>query len=392
MLTLAGLLFGLVLEGAEPPPSPVVRHFDSPTYAVQGFFYWDYDIRRRDLKLVKDMGFTHVKTKISWREIETYPYTPSVFDWHRTDAMIDDITALDLKIIARIGAQPFWAQADGGTVPLDSAPPANLATFENFCEALATRYRGRIEAYQVWNEPNLAREWGDNWHTPEIEKSPNAAEYVALLRACYLGIKRGDPGAIVISAGLAPTGTYNRSAIPDAVFTHQMYDAGAASYFDVLGVHTGGYGLPPEYPPSQAVDGHSWRTFRHVEEIRNIMVQRGDAHKQIALLEMGWTTDRVHEAYSWMAVDEQTQAEYLARAYQYAAAHWQPWIGPICTIYIANPFWTEENEEWWWAITLPGYPETLVRPAYHRLAAMLKSSLPRQSAVSSEGAVHTPVE
>jgi hypothetical protein len=33
--------------------------------------------------------------------------------------------------------------------------------FGEFCGAMAERYRGRIGAYEVWNEPNLAREWGN---------------------------------------------------------------------------------------------------------------------------------------------------------------------------------------------------------------------------------------
>ncbi|MCZ7544505.1 MAG: hypothetical protein M5R40_13740 [Anaerolineae bacterium] len=235
----------------------------------------------------------------------------------------------------------------------------------------------------MWNEPNLSREWGDNWGTPEIERAPDAAEYVALLRACYQGVRRGDPDAIVISAGLAPTGTGLPAAIPDTEYLQQMYDAGAAAYFDVLGVHAPGYGQPPELPPDDPVfEGHRWRSFRHVEDIRRIMVRNGDAHKQVALLEVGWTTDQVHDNYSWMAVSEATQADYLVRAYRYAAEQWQAWIGPVTAIYIADPLWTEANEEWWWSLTVPGYPEAGLRPAYHALAAMPKPTRARATPVT----------
>jgi hypothetical protein len=380
LLALAVALVLLVaLAGSQPSDPPVVQLFDSPTYAVQAFLYWDEAARRRDLQLIREMGFTHVKTQLPWREIETYAAGDR--DWYRADALVRDVEEAGLSLIARLDRQPFWSQANGGWPPLDSAPPAENSTFEGFCEAVAARYRGRIEAYQVWNEPNLAREWGDNWGTEEIERSPNAREYVALLRACYQGIKRGDPAALVISAGLAPTGTQLPDAIPDAIFLQQMYDAGASPYFDVLGIHAPGYGQPPELSPGDpAFEGYRWRAFRHVEEMRQIMVLSGDAHKQIAVLEVGWTTDTVHPDYSWMAVNEEQQADYLVRAYGYAQAHWQPWIGPLTVIYIASPFWTEENEEWWWALTLPGFPEASLRPAYHALAAMPKPTLPRHAA------------
>ena len=100
------------------------------------------------------------------------------------------------------------------------------------------------------------------------------------------------------------------------------------------------------------------------------MVANGDANKQIAILEMGWTLDQVNADYAWFAVDESTQADYLVRAYKYAAENWQPWIGLMTTIYIADYNWTaEENEQWWWSIVLPdGTP----RKAFYALRDMPK--------------------
>jgi hypothetical protein len=103
------------------------------------------------------------------------------------------------------------------------------------------------------------------------------------------------------------------------------------------------------------------------------MVQYGDGDRQVAVLEFGWTTDpRPDSPYNWHAVDEATQAQYLVRAYQYAQNHWSPWIGLMCLIYISDPDWTPEDEQYWWAITWPGYPEPVLRPAYEALAAMPK--------------------
>jgi len=88
----------------------------------------------------------------------------------------------------------------------------------------------------VWNEPNLAREWGN--------QPPNPAQYVELLKVCYQSIKAADPDALVISAGMATTGTYSNEVMPDDLFIEQMYQAGAAPYFDLLGVHAPGYKAP----------------------------------------------------------------------------------------------------------------------------------------------------
>ena len=105
--------------------------------------------------------------------------------------------------------------------------------------------------------------------------------------------------------------------------------------------------------------------------MRAIMEANGDGHKQVAILELGWTTDTNNPDYAWHAVTEEQQAEYLVRAYQYATENWQPWIGPIFTIYLADVEWTpEENEQWWWAINLP---DGTRRPAFDALRDMEKS-------------------
>ena len=192
---------------------------------------------------------------------------------------------------------------------------------------------------------------------------------------CYIGVKNADPQALVISAGMAPTGTGLPEAMPDDQYIEKMYQAGAAPYFDLLGVHAPGYKEPPEISPDEAAklyNGNRFFCFRHVEDIRRIMERYGDADKQVAVLEFGWTTDPVNSAYSWHSVTEQQQADYLVRAYQYAKANWSPWIGPMIALSIASPFYTPEDEQYWWAITYPDFPDTRVRPAYEALRAMPK--------------------
>ncbi len=336
--------------------------FNSPEYGVQAFLWWKPDIAIRDLNLVKEMGFGWVKQEFPWREIEGIQ--KGRYDWYRPDLIVSEAEAAGIKLLVRLDRQPFWAEPADNQYK-ENQPPADYQDFGDFCGAVASRYRGRIAAYQVWNEPNLSREWG--------ERPPNPVEYTALLKACYEAIKAADPEAIVISAGLAPTGTGLPVAIPDTEFLQGMYDAGAAAYFDALGVHAPGFKAPPELPPEAAVSpeygGGRWFAFRHVEDMRAIMVANGDGHKQVVILEMGWTLDQVNPDYAWYAVDEATQAEYLVRAYQYARENWQPWIGLMTTVYIANSDWTPEDEQWWWSIVLPdGTP----RKAYFALRDMEK--------------------
>jgi hypothetical protein len=151
-----------------------------------------------------------------------------------------------------------------------------------------------------------------------------------------------------------------------------MYEAGGAQYFDMLGLNAPGYLAPPDLDPAVVASdprygGFRWNAFRHVEDMRRIMVEYGDGHKQIAILEMGWTTDPVHPDYSWFAVTEERQAEYLARAYEYAREHWYPWVSIMTTIYLPDPSWGPEDEEYWWGVVFPGWPLPEFRPAYDAL-------------------------
>jgi len=329
------------------------------------------------------MNFTHVKQIFAWEDIQP---RPDVWDWSRADEVVAEVLYRERQLVARLDHPPAWAIVDPATRA--DGVPFDVEAYAAFCGALADRYKGRIAAYQVWNEPNLQREWAGH--------APDAAGYIRLLGACYTAIKAADPAAIVISAGLAPTETEPPAAVPDERYLQQMFDAGLSAVYDVLGLHAPGYNNPPEMSPDEAEAAglRRWMVFRHVEDMRRIQIANGDAGRQVALLEFGWHINPgIHPDYAWFAVDEATQAAYLVGAYRYAAEHWRPWVGLMSTIYIAAPDWTEADEEYWWAVTTPGLGEDYgVRQAYIDLANMEKvmgeTIIPARDPGSVE---HTPL-
>ena len=197
-----------------------------------------------------------------------------------------------------------------------------------------------------------------------------------MLKVAYQAAKKADPTAMIISAGLSPTGTVSPDARPDDLYLDEMYQAGAKDYFDVLGVDAPGYKAPPEMSPDEVASnkeygGQRFFCFRRVEDLRRIMVKNGDEKKQVAVLEMGWTTDnRPGSPYAWHAVTETEKGDYIVRAYQYAQKNWSDWIGLITSIYISDPHWTVNNEQFYWSLTDPdGTP----RPSYN----IIKGKLPQ---------------
>jgi polysaccharide biosynthesis protein PslG len=350
-----------------PTPTPAPQGMTSPDFGVQ-VFLWGSAQAQRDLSLANEGGFRWIKQSIEWRYVE--PHVKGTLEFNEPDRLVGLATQLNLKMIARLDNQPVWARSD--KIFPASGPPDKNQDYVDFVHVVASRYKGKIQAYEIWNEPNLAVEWGG--------KPPDPVAYVALLKAAYTAIKDADPDALVISAGLAPTTASGAIAMPDVDFIRQMYKAGASKYFDLLGAHGAGYKAPPEMSPDDVSkdptynhgEGTAGRIycFRHIEEVRKIMVDNGDSKKRLAVLEFGWTTDnRPNSPYKWHAVTEQQQADYYVGAFKWAAEHWQPWIGTMSAIYIASPTWTPNDEEYFWSITKP---DGTVRPAYTALAAMAK--------------------
>ena len=350
----------------------------SPDFGAQVFVWWREEIRDRDLDLMKEAGFNWIKQAFSWESIEGAGR--GQYDWSIADKVVTHANDRGLKILARLSLDPdkqgFWA----------GDPPASGDAFAEYAGALASRYScqpgaiGCIQAFQIWNEPNLAREWGG--------KRPNPAEYVQFLGKAYRAIKAANPNAIVISAGMAPTGDNSDVAMPDDVFYDQMYQAmggNSNGYFDALGVHGAGYAAPPELDPAEAASnskygGYRFFAFRHVEDIRAIMEKYGDSAKKIVLLEFGWTFDPVNAAYKWhgadAGIDMFVQADYLVRAYKYAAANW-PWVGLMSLLTMPNLDWLNDGngsdeEQYWWAIMEPSPIDAKEwRPAYIELCIYL---------------------
>ena len=346
----------------------------SPDYGAQAFLWWRGEVADRDLTLMKNAGFRWVKQWFAWGDIEGAGR--GQYDWSIPDRIVSQAEEHGLNLLVRVDREPVWA----------GPPPQNSAAFQEFLAEMATRYKGRIDAIQIWNEPNLAREWGN--------KAPNAAEYAQLLRDSYRTIKAIDPNMTVITAGMAPTGTCCDVAVPDDQFYRDMYRAmggNSDGYFDMLGVHGAGFAAPPEVSPDETAaneddfGGERFFAFRRIEDIRQIMVENGDADKRVAVLEFGWTTDnREGTDYYWhgagAGIDANVQGDYLVRAYEWAEANWQPWIGLMSLIYMPDLDWTPDDEQYWWSIMDPSPADQLhLRPAFVKLCAYFneQQSLPR---------------
>ncbi|MFN0074408.1 MAG: hypothetical protein ACKVVP_23245 [Chloroflexota bacterium] len=347
-LTLA-LLTAITLGGSVHLPAAEAQYrAQSPEYGTSAFIFGVPETTDRDFQTITSAGFGWAKMMVPWRSIE---YScKSCLDWSELDRAVAAANAAGVKLLVRVDFSPPWAAA----AATDNSPPANPDDFVDFMNRLVDRYRtdspvGRVHAVQIWNEPNLTRDWGEK----QIDKKA-AGEYAYLLKETYRSIKQVDPNITVVTAGLSPTATTDGTAAPDDVYLEWLFQNGIKGSYDVLGVHGAGYGNPPE-TELLSVPGYDYPAFyfRRVEQLRAIQEAYGDGDKQVWLLEFGWTTDQVNPGYSWFAVTPEQQADYIIRAYQFARTNWSPWIGVMFTWTLNDPRWTEANEQFWWAINEP---------------------------------------
>lgn len=253
----------------------------------------------RTMGLMAVTGVKTVRLMIPWVFVEP---AQGQFNWADVDKTVNAAVAQNMSILGFISATPTWAVAAGG-LPI-SGRPASPAAYGDFAAKVATRYKGKIAAYEIWNEPN-----GSMFYSP----SPDPAGYTELLKAAYPKIKAVDSSVPVISAGLGAVTDYGKVTMSPVTFVTQMYAAGAKNYFDALAYHPYQYtlkfsdGIPVANSP-----------VNQLMQIRQIMITNGDAGKKIWATEYGEPTSMT---------DEAGQKAFITDMY----TKWQemPYTGPL---------------------------------------------------------------
>ena len=240
----------------------------------------------RTLDLMTADGVRTVRLFVPWVDVEP---NPGQFNWGQVDLMVDAANARGMSVLGGVTSAPAWA-TEPGAIPVTS-PPASVATYGDFVGAVAARYRGRISAYEIWNEPNSVLSWTSGPQGPEPDK------YADLLKAAYPKIKAADPAATVIGGVLGSVFSLGALTLDPVAFVNQMYAAGAKGSFDALSLH------PYQYTTKFSEGGGVFASpLSQFNGMRQAMVGNGDGGKKIWATEYGEPTS---------SADEATQAAYL---------------------------------------------------------------------------------
>jgi len=182
----------------------------------------------------------------------------------------------------------------------------------------------------VWNEPNYYVFW---------QPTPDAAAYTEILKAAYAAIKAADPDAVVVAGGIAATPD-NGTQMVDAVrYVTEMYEAGAAGYFDALSFHPYHY-----YVKFSQGGGMPSSPLTMVNAIHDVMLANGDGNKKIWATEYGEPSslggDAVQAAYIGDFLRTWRDLDYAGPAYIHTVRDYFS-LDPIAASFgIYNQDWT----------------------------------------------------
>lgn len=307
-----------------PTPTPLPPVVFKPGWGVQvHLFGVDVD---QALGWARGTGVEWVKQQVEWTNVE---YTPGEYDWRELDRIVDKVNGYGFKLMLGVNHAPAWTR----TETVEYGPPHDPAEFGRFMSQLAGRYRGRVAAYELWNEPNLRREWRGEPLDPAL--------FVALIREGAQAIRAADPAAKIISGGPAVTGINDgETAVDDRVYLRGMVAAGVGQWVDGVGVHPYGFANPPAErwdDPTHVAPSHNNHPsffFRNtLEDYRAILVEGGLEALPLWATEFGWpsvdtlgsvdTSGREFERYT----TETQQAKYIVEGFRMGRA--VDWTGPM---------------------------------------------------------------
>lgn len=230
---------------------------------------------------------------VSWRDMER---RRGDIDFNRLDLWVRLAETKGAEVVYAFGVTPRWASARpdeaGAYGEGSAAEPASIEDWRNFVRAVATRYKGRIRVYEVWNEPNWKNFYTGSWAT-----------MADLTREVARIVKEIDPGARIVLPALASADGLTRI---DALLA-----TGVANHVDVIGYHFYTGHRPPEV------------MFDMVQKLKSSLDRAGVRDKPIWNTEFGWlvqgagrTIDPAVAGFSKKdpVYSEAMAASFLARA------------------------------------------------------------------------------
>ncbi len=349
--TIAPTVTSTPTPAVSPTPLPVLQ---SKLMGIQIQGYLSNNDWQNALNQAKQLGVGWIKEQIQWSLVE--PARGNYNDIDRTIILdIQQAHIQGFKTLISVAKAPSWARAAGAT---DDGPPTNPADLGGFLTHLVHEIKPEfIDAIEVWNEPNLRREWSGSALNPATYLKYFDAAYTAIRREEQVQVAPQVAGAahhiVIIAAAPASATPDTDTSMNDRTWIKGLYSAGFAHYGgDVaLGAHPYGWANPPDAVccnKSPGVTG--WFEspgfyFKNtLDDYRQIMTSSNHAAAKLWITEFGWATyDGLHRSdgspanpptdssFGWLKlINQSQQADYLIRAFTIAQhPPYADFLGPM---------------------------------------------------------------
>jgi hypothetical protein len=239
------------------------------------------------------------------------------WDFTSLDKYVDAASQHNVDVVLPLGLSPWWASSrpaeQSAYGPGNAAHPARLDAWQDYVRTVATRYKGRIFAYEIWNEPNLKQFY-----------SGSVPEMLQLASAAYAIVKKIDPQALVCS----PSAT-NEDGVK---WLDQYLQQGGGRYSDVIGYHFYANPEPPE------------NMLPLIQQVRAVMQQHGVGDRPLWNTETGWAIQNRQSVvkaapasarFNSVVLSEEQASAYLVRTHVLTWAeniprlYWYSWDNKI---------------------------------------------------------------
>ncbi len=234
---------------------------------------------------------------MNWMKVQVV-YSPGQ-DPGSVASVVSDAKARGFKVLVGVVGRPNDLAAGGA---------GYVQQFASFLGGVAALGPDAIE---VWNEPNLDREWPRN--------QISGAAYAEMLRQAYQAIKGANGGVMVISGAPAPTGAeaaFPGQVVNDDNWLRDVVNAGGLQWTDCVGAHYNEGIIGPSQRSGDPRDGYYTRYFfGMLDTYWNII----GGQKPICFTELGYLTSAGYpplpDYFSWASnVSLEQHAAWLAEA------------------------------------------------------------------------------
>ena len=180
---------------------------------------------------VAAIGVKWIRIQSGWARTEK---EKGIYDFSWLDNIVDNILARGMKPwICLCYGNPLYSSFASVYFGAVGCPP--IATEEErtawvrYVSAVAAHYRGKVEYYEIWNEPDSRYSWKHAHAEDEPEPGPNALEYAMLANLTADAVHEADPNAKVVGFAIAQAYQYT--------YMNTALAAGMAERIDALSFH-----------------------------------------------------------------------------------------------------------------------------------------------------------